>query len=163
MKWDKDSWNSERGTFQSLINAIYWKREYGLHGVTQMHQKFAVSTNKLSNKRTKYFVENRANMLYLIEFVDDYPPTKKARDRCIVRSRKMMENEYKLDWFEVIMNTYFVQFWLDLNVICSDEQGFGAICIALGLEYKEEMEAAIKYRDKYGYPYPFVKADLVNS
>eukprot|EP01084_Bolivina_argentea_P130065 229638_1 len=155
IKWDKDSYNTEKGTFQSLINAIYWKREYGFGGINQIHQKFAINTNKLSNKRTKYFIEHRPNMLYLIEFVDDYPPTRKARDRCIVRSRKMIQND-KLDWFEIAMNAYFVQFWLDLNIICSDERNKN-ICMKLNFKFEKELEASIAYNQTLGYPFPYVE------
>merc|ERR1712187_311708 len=56
VKWQRDAWNSERGTFQSLVNAIFWQREYSANGIYQIHQKYAVNTNKLSNRRTKYFV-----------------------------------------------------------------------------------------------------------
>eukprot|EP01083_Nonionella_stella_P025564 70382_1 len=158
VKWSADSWNTERGTFQSLMNAIYWKREDGFNGINQMHQRFAVNTNKLSNRRTKYFVEHRPNMLNIIEFVDDYPPTRKARDRCVVRSNKMIQDHYKLDWFEVAMNTYFVQFWLDMNGICGDTQ-YDSICNKLDLQYKKEVAVSLLYKTKYGYPYPHANVD----
>ena len=163
MKWEQDSWNTEKGTFQSLLNAIYWNRDYMINeigvnsdddiGINQIHQKFAVNTNKLSNRRTKYFVEHRKNMLYMIEFVDDYPPTKKARDRCKVRSNKMMDDNYKLDWFEVIMNTYFVQFWLDFSIISTNYDG---VINKFHLDYDQELKASRNYHQKYGYPYPYI-------
>ena len=155
IKFNTDSWNSERGTFQSLINAIYWQREYGFNGINQIHQKYAINTNKLSNRRTKYFIQHRQNMLYMIEFVDDYPPTRKARDRCNVRSKKKIDG-LKMDWFEIIMNSYFVQFWLDLNIICNDNKQYQQICDKLELKYKTELDSSLAYKQKFGYPYPYI-------
>ena len=100
-------------------------------------------------------MEHRPNMFYMIEFVDDYPPTQKARDRCLVRSRKMMDDNYKLDWFEVAMNTYFVQFWLDLNRICGKNE-YELICSKFGLDYHKEVKASTLYQAKYGYPFPYI-------
>ncbi len=139
-----DAYNTESGTFQGLINAVFWDPRNELGPIYFLPYQFGLSTNKLSNERTRYFVWWRKDMLRIIEFIDDFPIETKARMRHRERTKAMLAKK-KLGWPEKIMNEYFTQFWMDLQISldsCKD--------LCKEFNFKTEIETSRAYVKEFG-------------